>query len=124
MNIRNENGRITKAGRVAMLAFAKRLLPKRGFVVDEPCGWLILDDLIAEFDIDPRTAKGIEAQAARLLRGEYVEAWKRGSGTAQPMVRHNYMVQPSDDEALREIGGGNASLGIRTLISERMAKQE
>lgn len=74
------NKRITKAEQIKRLERANKLLQKRGFNVDDSGSGLIVDDLIAEFGVQRRTARLIEAKAARLLRGEVVTAWKSGAG--------------------------------------------
>lgn len=68
----------TKAGYLARVERAKRLLIDAGFNVDEPGTGLAIDALMREFGIQRRTAQQLEAKAARLLRGEAVEIWTTG----------------------------------------------
>lgn len=71
--------RITKAEQTKRITRAQELLKARGFNVDDT-GPRIVDDLVREFGIQRRTARLLEAKAARLLRGEVVEVWKPGAG--------------------------------------------
>lgn len=63
----------TKAEREKRIAYAKRALIRAGWSPDQSGSGLIVDDLIARFSIrDRRTARRLEAKAARLLRGDVV----------------------------------------------------
>ena len=70
----------TKADRARRLNRARGLLVERGFVGDAPDAPDITADLVREYGIDRRTAKGLAATAARRLRGEVVAVWARGAG--------------------------------------------
>lgn len=69
----------TKTERDARIAYAKRALIRAGWSPDQSGSGLIVDDLIARFSIrDRRTARRLEAKAARLLRGDVVTDAKLG----------------------------------------------
>lgn len=63
----------TKQERDKRIAYAKRALIRAGWAPDQPGSGLIVDDLMRKFSIrDRRTARRLEAKAARLLRGDVV----------------------------------------------------
>jgi hypothetical protein len=69
----------TKAERALRLAYAKRALIAAGWSPDTSAGGIIASDLMKRFDIkDRRTARQLEARAARLLRGDVVTDAKLG----------------------------------------------
>lgn len=69
----------TKQERAQRIAYAKRALIRAGWSPDQPGSGLIVDDLMQRFDItDRRTARRLEAKAARLLRGDVVTDAKLG----------------------------------------------
>lgn len=65
----------TKKGeRARRIERAKQLLQEAGWMVEDSASGLIIDKLIQEFGLaDRRTARALEAKAARLLRGEAVD---------------------------------------------------
>ncbi len=65
----------TRAERAERLEFAKALLLKRGFTPDQSAHSLIVDELMRKYGYaDRRTARALEARAARLIRGDVVAA--------------------------------------------------
>lgn len=69
----------TKQERDKRVIYAKRALIKAGWSPDQPSSGVIVDDLMTKFAItDRRTARRLEAKAARLLRGDVVTDAKLG----------------------------------------------
>lgn len=69
----------TKAERAKRIAYAKKALIAAGWSPDQSGGGLVVDDLMEKFGIkDRRTARILEARAARLLRGDVVTDAKPG----------------------------------------------
>lgn len=69
----------TKQERAARIAYARRALIRAGWSPDQSGSGLIVDDLMRRFNIkDRRTARRLEAKAARLLRGDVVTDAKLG----------------------------------------------
>jgi hypothetical protein len=65
----------TRTERAARVEHAQRMLIARGWTPEQSASGLIADDLVREFGYaDRRTARRLEAKAARLLRGEAIDA--------------------------------------------------
>lgn len=77
----------TNIQRQKRIKYAKAALLRVGFTNDQPASGLIVDELIAKYDIDRRTARLLEAKAARLLRGEEVALHKAGAGRPRKSIR-------------------------------------
>lgn len=82
-----------KSERAKRIAYAKAALLKRGFIPEQSGAGLIVDDLMKRFNIrDRRTARLLEAKAARLLRGDAVTTMP-GRPRETEVLRHGDVIE-------------------------------